>query len=194
MQPVDHDNRTDHDDHPGPGPRTEHVDSTDEPGEAVAADPVAVRELAERLLRGLGLDVQVEARDAGATIEVEITGPDHDYLLGQQGEALNATQYLLNRILYRGRRGKKIHVDAGGFRKLREDEVVEIALRTAEKAKARGEECLLSPLNPYERRLVHLALGEIDGIETRSIGDGFLKRVAIIPSSKRDSEPERGGA
>jgi len=194
MQPVDHDNRSDHDDRPGPSPRTERDDVSDEPGEAAAADPVAVRELADRLLRGLGLDVQVEARDAGATIEVEVTGPDHGSLLGQQGEALNATQYLLNRILYRGRRGKKIHVDAGGFRKLRENEVVEIALRTAEKAKAKGEECLLSPLNPYERRLVHLALGEIEGIKTRSIGDGFLKRVAIIPSSKRGSEPERGGA
>jgi len=162
--------------------------------EAPAADPGVVRDLADRLLRGLGLDIQVETRDAGAALEVNVVGPDHEFLLGQKGEALNAMQYLLNRIIYRGRRGKKIHVDAGGFRKSREDEMLEIARRTAEKARASGEECLLNPLNSYERRLVHLALSEIEGIETRSVGDGFLKRIAIIPSRKRGGEPERGGA
>jgi spoIIIJ-associated protein len=200
MQPFEHDSLQDQDD-PTERDRGAHdrdadrgEGGADDQAEAPAADPTAVRVLAERLLRGLGLDVQAQARDAGPTIEVEVTGPDHEFLLGQQGEALNATQYLLNRIIYRGRRGRKIHVDAGGFRRQREDEVVEIARRTAEKAKAKGEECLLSPLNPYERRLVHLALGEIEGIETRSVGDGFLKRVAIIPSGKRGGKPERDGA
>ncbi len=193
MQEPDTDHNSDRADSPGhddPENRAAVTDQEDAP----AADPGAVRDLADRLLRGLGLDIQVEARDAGATLEVNVTGPDHEHLLGQQGEALNAMQYLLNRIIYRGRRGKKIHVDAGGFRKLREDEVVEIARQTAEKARASGEECLLSPLNSYERRLVHLALNEIEGIETRSVGDGFLKRIAIIPSRKHGSEPERGGA
>ena len=55
--------------------------------------------------------------------------------------------------------------------------------------KACGEESLLSPLNPYERRLVHLALAEIGGIETRSVGDGFLKRIAIVPAAK--SSPDQ---
>ncbi|MBI4169621.1 MAG: hypothetical protein HY510_06765 [Acidobacteria bacterium] len=152
--------------------------------QAPAADPAEVERLAERMLRGLGLDVHVAARDAGDTIEVDITGPDRDYLLGRKGEALNAAQYLLNRIVYRGRKGRKIHVDSGGFRKLREEEIVEIARRSAEKVKAEGEECVLSPLNPYERRLVHLALSEISGIETKSLGEGFLKRVAILPARK----------
>ena len=102
-------------------------------------------------------------------------------------EPLNALQYLLNRIVYRGRRGRKIHVDSQGFRRVREDEIVEIAMRTADKVKARDEECVMSPLNPYERRLVHMALGEVDGVATRSIGDGFLKRVAIFPD--RGSDP-----
>src|SRR4030095_2413506 len=101
-----------------------------------------------------------------------------DYLLSRKGEGLAALQYLLNRIIYRGQKGKKIQVDCGGFRKMHEDEIVEIAVRSAQKAKARGEECVLSPLNPYERRLVHLALAEIGGVETRSIGDGFLKKIA----------------
>jgi len=154
-------------------------DAEDAPGPA--ADPADVASLADRVLRGLGLDVSCSARDEEQTIEVDIEGPDRELLLDRKGEALNSVQYLLNRILYRGRKGKRIHVDCEGFRKVREDEIVEIAMLAAEKVKARGEESVLSPLNPYERRLVHLALRDVEGVETRSLGDGFLKRVAIVP-------------
>ena len=153
-------------------------------GHAPAADATEVERLAERIVRGLGLDVRASARDEQETIRVDLAGADRDYLLSRKGEGLSAVQYFLNRIIYRGRKGKKIQVDCGGFRKLREEEIVEIALRTAEKVKACGEESLLSPLNPYERRLVHLALAEIGGVETRSVGDGFLKRIAILPAAK----------
>src|SRR5206468_8533485 len=133
---------------------------------------------------GLGLDVRAKATDTEEAIVVDLTGRDRDFLLSRKGEGLSALQYLLNRIIYRGRRGKKIQVDCGGFRKMREDEIVETALRSAERAKARGEQCLLSPMNSYERRLVHLALAEVGGVETRSVGEGFLKRIAIVPVAK----------
>ncbi len=138
----------------------------------------------------MGLDIRASARDDQDTIQVDLAGVDRDYLLSRKGEGLGALQYLLNRIIYRGRKGKKIQVDCGGFRKLHEEEIVEIAVRTAEKVKACGEESLLSPLNPYERRLVHLALAEIGGVETRSVGDGFLKRIAILPAAKSGSDRE----
>jgi spoIIIJ-associated protein len=159
------------------------------PGPGAAArdvSPEEVEALARRVLEDLGFEVTVAARDAGATIEVDVAGPDRDFLLDHKAEALNALQYLLNRIIHRGRAGKKIHLDSQGYRRGREGEIVEIARRTAEQVKARGEESLLSPLNPYERRLVHLALAEIDGVSTRSVGDGFLKRVAIYPTKRSD--------
>lgn len=161
-------------------------DAVDEGAELIASTD-DVETLASRIVKGLDLDLTVTVRDEGESIEVDVAGPDRDYLLDRRGEPLNALQYLLNRIVYRGRRGRKIHVDSDGFRRVREDEIVEIALRTADKVKARDEECVMSPLNPYERRLVHMALGEIDGVATRSIGDGFLKRVAIFPD--RGSDP-----
>jgi spoIIIJ-associated protein len=149
-----------------------------------AADPAEVADLARSMLDGLGLELTVAARDAGATIELDVAGADRDLLIDRRGEALNALQYLLNRVVYRGRVGKRIHLDSAGFRKIREDEVIEIARRTAEQVRARGEESLLSPLNPYERRIVHLALSEVEGVATRSVGDGFLKRIAIYPTRK----------
>ena len=164
------------------------------PGEAAAApppQPAEVEALARRLLEGLGIEVAVAVRDAGATFEVDITGADRDLLLDHKAEALNALQYLLNRVIYRGRAGKKIHLDSDGYRRGREDEIVEIARRVAVQVKERGEESLLSPLNSYERRLVHLALAEIEGIGTRSVGDGFLKRIAVYPMRKQN-DPDRG--
>jgi len=159
-------------------------------GPVPAADAAEVERLTDRILGGLGLDVRAKATDTDAALLVDLNGSDRDYLLSRKGEGLSALQYLLNRIIYKGRKGKKIQVDCGGFRKSREDEIVEIALRTAERAKARGEECLLSPLNPYERRLVHIALAEVGGIETRSVGDGFLKKIVIVPVGLAAPSPE----
>src|SRR5256885_16513038 len=155
-----------------------------------AAEPGEVERLTDRILGGLGLDVKAKATDTESALLIDLTGGDREYLLSRKGEGLSALQYLLNRIIYKGRKGKKIQVDCDGFRKLREDEIVEIALRSAEKSKARGEECLLSPLNPYERRLVHLALAELGGGETRSVGDGVPQRIAIVPPPQPGAGPE----
>jgi len=156
-----------------------------EPGHPVpAADPVKVEQLAGRIVRGLGLDISTRVEENDRTIDVDLSGADAALLLERCGEPLDALQYLLNRILYRGQKGKKIHVDSEGFRRLREDEIVESALLTAQKVKESNKEMRLNPLNPYERRLVHLALGEVDGIESRSEGDGFLKRIVIAPAGK----------
>jgi spoIIIJ-associated protein len=153
-----------------------------------------VEALARRLLEGLGFELTIAARDTESNIEVDITGPDREFLLDRKAEALNALQYLLNRIIYRGRLGKKIHLDSGAYRRDREEEIVEIARRTAETVKARGEEALLNPLNSYERRLVHLALSEIDGVGTRSVGEGALKRIAIFPAAKSSPGAPHSGS
>jgi spoIIIJ-associated protein len=159
-----------------------------EDGPMVVADPAEVETLTRQVLEGLGLQVTVTVKDAGETLEVDVDGADRDLLIDHKGEALDALQYLANRIIYRGRTGKKIHFDSGGFRRGREDEIVQTARRAADAVKDRGREQLLNPLNPYERRLVHIAMAEIEGIGTRSIGDGFLKRIAIF---LKDAAPRR---
>jgi spoIIIJ-associated protein len=160
-------------------------------GEFVVADLAEVETLARQVLEGLGLDVTVKVKDAEETIEVDVDGADRDLLIDHGAEALEALQYLANRIIYRGRSGKKIHFDSAGFRRGREDDIVEAARKTAESVKAKGKEMLLNPLNPYERRLVHIALAEIDGVGTRSVGDGFLKRIAIFLKSDAPRRQDR---
>ncbi len=160
-------------------------------GPMVIADPAEVEALTRQVLEGLGLQVTVTVKDTGETLEVDVDGADRDLLIDHKAEALDALQYLANRIIYRGRTGKKIHFDSGGYRRGREDEIVQTARRAADAVKDRGREQLLNPLNPYERRLVHIALAEIEGIGTRSIGDGFLKRIAIFLKDDAARRPDR---
>ena len=72
-------------------------------------------------------------------------------------------------------------MDSDGFRRRREDRVREMALEAAEGVKATGEAKLLPPMNPYERRLVHLTVKEIPGVTTESQGEGFIKQVLVKP-------------
>ena len=73
-----------------------------------------------------------------------------------------------------------VYVDSMNYRAARENELKDIALNFAEKVKQTGKEYSLNPMNPYERRLVHMALKDDDGIATISRGDGYIKRVSIV--------------
>jgi spoIIIJ-associated protein len=144
------------------------------------------------MLRGMHLDVKYRVWQAEDSLQVNLTGPDRDYLLDDKAETLNALQFLLTRMS-RGSfpDGVRIVVDSDGFRKEREDDIVRMARDAAGRVRRDGEPQRLPPLNPYERRLVHTALRDQNGIITRSSGDGFLKRVNILPS-RRDGGSGRG--
>ena len=72
-------------------------------------------------------------------------------------------------------------VDCEGYRARKKIELQKIAARVSERVKRSGEEEELSRMNPYERRIVHLAVAEIEGVTTESEGDGVMKRVVIFP-------------
>lgn len=114
-------------------------------------------------------------------IRVDLDGPDRELLLERRGEALQALQVLLGRVAAQGGSSKLVFVDCSDFRRNREEELVEIAHLVAEKVKRLGEPQSLSPMNPYERRLIHLTLKDDPDLETRSDGEGFLKIITIYP-------------
>jgi spoIIIJ-associated protein len=74
-----------------------------------------------------------------------------------------------------------VHLDAEGFREHRREILTELANRSAERVKRSGRKILLDPMAPSERRMIHLALTSDAEVETRSEGEGFFKRVAILP-------------
>jgi spoIIIJ-associated protein len=136
--------------------------------------------MVEALVAAGGLDLSVQVEQDGETERVRIDGPDAEPLLEKDAEGLAALEHLMSKMALRGLgRRARIRLDSAGYRKRREEEIVQMALRSAEKVKVEGGEFSTSPLNPYERRLVHVALKDDPSILTESEGNGFLKRVMI---------------
>lgn len=147
-----------------------------------------LNEMVGALIAAGGLDLSVEIQPEGDTERVVIDGPDAVLLLENDAEALTALEHLLGKMALRGLgRRVRIRIDSAGYRKRREEELVQMALRSAERVKQEGGEFSTSPLNPYERRLVHMALKDDPAILTHSVGNGFLKRVTIRPRSAGES-------
>lgn len=152
------------------------------PQEGFADTPEGIAAFVEEMIGHLAWELDVECR-AGEndTIELELRGPDRDVVLQNRAEVLEVFQYLLNRAFGRKAPGRRIVVDCEGFRARKEAELKEIATRVSERVKLTGNQEELGLMNPYERRIVHLAVAEEEGVTTESFGDGLLKRVVILP-------------
>jgi len=145
-------------------------------------DPAEVSALLEQIFHDMAFDCTVEVEAADDGFDVTVAGADKELLLEGNGRALSAVELILNNAFrHRLGRGSKVRVDAGDFRSKREDELADLAYQVAHAAKESGETQETQPLNPYERRLVHLALADDPAVTTRSRGSGFLKNVQIIP-------------
>jgi len=127
------------------------------------------------------LDVEVNGEDA-ESMHVEIYGNDREFLLENRAEVLESLQYLSNRIFGRKLGEQRVVVDCEGYRARKEAELQDIALKVSDRVKRSGREEQLGRMNPYERRIVHLAVEELEGVTTESEGDGVMKRVVIIPT------------
>lgn len=146
--------------------------------------PESVQEIVLRMMGHLGwdLEVRVEAMDED-TIRVDLSGEDRDIVLCNRAEVLESIQYLLNRMFGReNRNGQRLLVDCDGYRARKEAELREIALRISDRVRRTGAREELGLMNPYERRIVHLAVAETEGVRTESAGEGVMKRVIILPA------------
>jgi len=115
-------------------------------------------------------------------LRINIESPEAGYLIGHDGENLKALQQISRALV-----SKRIEVpvrfvvDVNNYQKSRLDLLREIAQEMARQALEQQTPRWLSPMNSYERRVVHLALKEIDGIKTESEGEGEMRRVVIRP-------------
>jgi spoIIIJ-associated protein len=149
----------------------------------------AVRRLEELLAQfaeSIPFDITCRVTEEAERIRVEVDGEDRDLFLERRGEGLQALQVILGRVGGSETGDKPIFVDSDGFRQGRDEEIVEIAMLAAEKVKKMKEPHRLSLMDPYERRIVHLALKDHPDVETESEGEGFQKRVVIRP---RETSP-----
>ncbi len=139
----------------------------------------AVVELSKLIERDLVLSVQRGER----YLNVELSGPESTVLREEGGDGLGAIEHLLPRMA-RGLSGHSVpcRVDSEGFRAAQEEELRRLARSVAEEVRSERRGKRLELMNPAERRLVHLALVDDPTVRTESEGNGFLKRVKIMPS------------
>lgn len=140
-----------------------------------------VTEVVNRLITPVIGETPVEARIEDGRVKASISSGDNSGLLiGREGQTLASFQYLANRIVAKMFGvAVRVQLDTGDYRERQDEKLRDIALHLAEKAKTMGKPQSTRPLSSYHRRVVHLVLQEDDEIQTRSKGDGPLKRVII---------------
>lgn len=126
---------------------------------------------------GLTLTVVAEQLEDGTRITIE--GDECDLFLQNKAEGLEALQHLVNAAFRREHPSGHIVVDCLDYRKGKDGELRQTARILAERARETGEPQEVGPLNPYARRIVHLAVAEIPDVSSESTGDAFVKTVVI---------------
>jgi spoIIIJ-associated protein len=139
-----------------------------------------VIDFVKRVVGAMNLELAVDVEETPDNIRLNLSGEGADVFLRRKGEALDALQVIVNTAFRRDARGDRHYViDALGFRKGKDTELREMARFLAGKAKTTGTPQEIGPLNPYARRIVHLAVAEDPEVTSESVGDAFLKTVVI---------------
>lgn len=125
------------------------------------------------------VEIKVALRQGGALLI--LTGDDLNIIIGRRGETLDALQYLASLTANNGGGHYKVSINVGNYRQKREETLTALAQRVAEQAIKAGKCRTLEPMNPYERRIIHTAVQEIDGVVSGSFGEGANRRVVIAP-------------
>ena len=137
----------------------------------------------ETLAKNLNLNVttSVTTDDENCSC-IRIAGDDAGMLIGHHGETLDAVQYLANLAANRADGQddhERISVDVEGYREKREETLRALARRMAAKVQKYGKSVVLEPMNPYERRIIHSEVQNIEGVSTNSIGSDSNRKVVI---------------
>ena len=132
------------------------------------------------VVNAMGLSLTVNLEDTPDGTRINLDGDDGGVLVRRGGEGLQALQHLVA-TAFRKQLGddNRIVVDCNGFRRDKDAELKQMARFMADKAKSSGMPQEMGPLNPYERRIVHLAIAEDPAVSSESIGDAFMKTVII---------------
>jgi spoIIIJ-associated protein len=148
------------------------------------------QELLERILELMGEKAKVIGRfDEEDRLSLSIDAEDAGLLIGKQGQTLEALQYLLTKMVAKkARRKVRVFIDIESYRARHQEALTQLALKSGEKAKKSGRPITLNPMNPHDRRIIHLALQGDKEVKTMSRGEGLYKKVVVYPMRKKDHQ------
>jgi spoIIIJ-associated protein len=146
----------------------------------VADQTAPIVDFLKRFNTALGIESPVDVEHTPDGPRLNLSGEEAELLVRHRGEPLKALQHIVDMSFGRSvGDDTRVFVDALAYRKGKDVELRQMAKFMALKAKETGVEQQLGPLNPYERRLVHLSVAEVPGVSSESIGDAFSKTVHI---------------
>jgi spoIIIJ-associated protein len=141
----------------------------------------AVDEVARIIMDCLDVNYRLFTKEEGdgIYINIETAGVD-GLLIGRKGDALSSLQHLVGRIVSKRMGGyQRLTLDVGGYLSNRREILKQKAIKAAERAKKTGRDIPLEPMKAAERRIVHLALTEVEGVSTYTIGNGDMRKVFV---------------
>ena len=146
------------------------------------------RDVIEQILSLMDVSASVEMTISDGDdipLTLEIKSDDPGILIGRRGQSLSALQYMVNFIASRKHQsGVRVIVDVAGYRKRRQEELGNTALRIADMVKSKGRSIMLEPMLAWERRAVHITLRDDLDITTGSVGTGDRRKVVVYPKKR----------
>jgi len=159
----------------------ESIQRVSETIENLVPDPEneAAKFLAE-IVEKMGLTVQIDGFHNDDCNYIEVKGTDSRVVIGKRGQTLDALQYLTNLVTNKGAEEyKRVIIDVEGYRSRREKTLEQLAVKLAKKVLSTGRSARLEPMNPYERKVIHATLQQVEGVTTKSEGEEPYRRVVI---------------
>lgn len=149
-------------------------------------DPASTPEgILKTLLDKMGIECEIKSEITDGNIYLSVSTSNAGLLIGRRGRTLNAIQHLINCIMNRSSLVKRrIIVDAEQYRERREEILVNLAHKLASRVKATGHEEVVEPMNPQDRRIIHLALQNDEQVTTFSRGEGSFRSVVITTKNR----------
>ena len=151
---------------------------------------VRVEDFLTGLFEHMGVEAKADVEEREGAINVTITGENPGAFIGRRGETLDAIQHLTNYVVNRTGNRVRVNIDAENYRERRNEALVKLAEKMADKATKYRRNMTLEPMNSYERHVIHTALQEREGVTTFSTGTEPNRRVVIAYERKTDTAPK----
>lgn len=152
-------------------------------------DPTEIGHLVlKRIVECIASDATINLEKNSDGVFFKVKGKNAGILIGKRGQTLNAIQAIVEKVVNKHNQKRiRVWVDVEGYLDTRRENLENKAMRLAEKAKRLGKPISVGQMNAYDRRIVHLALQDFSDVDTRSRGEGPLRKLVIFPKKRRSS-------
>jgi len=156
--------------------------------EAFANAEVKGKEFLGQIFKEMKLDVTIDVKEKNGYLVFDLKGKNLGILIGRRGDTLDSLQFLLNLVINE-KNGAKVKgiIDIENYRAKREETLIGLSHKLAAKARKTGQKVVLEPMNPQERRIIHMALQNDRRVSTYSEGEEPYRKVVIVPEVKENS-------